>query len=89
MDDLTQQLARADSLALQARAAAQAGDYKRAAELRAEFEKIYDSVIDTLTPVGYAYIQEGALETGAAGDLHKAEESQESRVIPERRRSGK
>jgi hypothetical protein len=44
LSNLAERIAQADRIALQARSAAQAGDHKRASELRAEFDRIHDEL---------------------------------------------
>jgi non-homologous end joining protein Ku len=48
---IAQQIAQADWLALQARAAAAAGDHERAKELREEFDDLYDRLEASLNKV--------------------------------------
>jgi hypothetical protein len=43
-DQLTQRIAKANRLALAARSAAEGGDQARAAELRKEFDRLYDEL---------------------------------------------
>ncbi len=44
LSNLAERIAQADRLVLQARSAAQAGDHKRAIELRAQFDALYDQL---------------------------------------------